>query len=173
MRCYNCDRFEQYARDCRTSTHEDTRKNVSKCKSLSERGKCNILSIKGIAHDRYVDVVVDTGSANNLISKDIVERNTNFNNNQVKILTAGCHSTLTLGNVQVKVPLGHFKTTINAIVVEKLPKPLILGTKFLQEFNVSISFVDHSIILLNKSDEIIQFKRQSPLLQSVFRHQGG
>ncbi|EFA12073.1 hypothetical protein TcasGA2_TC006880 [Tribolium castaneum] len=66
----------------------------------------------------------------------------------------GGDRTSTLGIVKVKIELGNFKTEIDAIVVEKLPKPVILRTKFLHKFRACVNFDDGSIKLRNGFDNV-------------------
>lgn len=54
--------------------------------------------------------------------------------------TAGRHLVKVLGTATVAVTLGMYKTNVEALVMNKLDKPLILGNEFLKEHTSTICY---------------------------------
>ncbi|EFA13152.1 uncharacterized protein LOC107398436 [Tribolium castaneum] len=153
---WNRDKSREYARTFeydKTVSFRD-----SQITLLNENEKCGsnskILTLKGVGNDRYIDIVIDTGSAGNLVSRNVVEGRKINTSHRTTILSTGGDRTSMLGIAKVKIELGNFKTEIDAIVVEKLPKPVILGTEFLHKFRACVNFDEGSIKLRNGFNKV-------------------
>lgn len=104
----------------------------------------NILLITGYHRGKNVDVIIDTGCSNNLVSRELVE-NKLSDKNRLFLRTVGNHKIPTLGKTNFELHLGNRKFEFEAIVVDKLPSPVILGDAFLKREEVIINYGEKMI----------------------------
>lgn len=120
-----------------------------------------ILIIKGFVNNRKTDIIIDTGSAENIVTQDYANK-IRKNSNTVFLLAAGGHKLPVLGSTRLNVKIKNFTTTVKALVIEQSPKPLILGMNFLLKHQSNINFQDCSITLNpNKSNSTRIFFNKS------------
>lgn len=71
-----------------------------------------------------------------------------------RIRTAGNQIINVLGTTEIKVRIGNIHVTTTALVLKEMPKPVILGTKFLQEIGAVLDFADNTFRISEKQMSI-------------------
>jgi len=93
---------------------------------------------------------LDTGSAQNLISKSIVNGFQRVPENKYLLRTAGNQIISAVGKATITVEIGDFKTKCTALVLDCMPNAIILGYHFLKNNNANIAFSNDSITFADK-----------------------
>lgn len=109
----------------------------------------NILKVIGTVENKLeVEIILDTGSSQCVIDKSLVKEIKPMES-QINLIAAGGVRLLPLGIAEVYIRLGDLSGYINAVVIEKLSKPLILGTNFLNKNNARIDYGQQTVELIN------------------------
>ncbi|KAK9753373.1 RNase H-like domain found in reverse transcriptase [Popillia japonica] len=112
--------------------------------SGTSRFKDNILTLRGKIFNQPQEIVLDTGSSYNLISRTIAKEITPLETAPI-LVTVGSNVINVLGKSQIPITLKQRQFQIEALVVEKLPVPLLLGYNFMRDNGVIINFSNNSI----------------------------
>lgn len=96
-------------------------------------------------------IIIDTGSEQNIISKDLA---TSIDTRQTAhLLAVGNTRVETLGKTVVKLRLANLTIPCTAIVVDKLPLPLILGMRSLTDLEAVIDLKKFELRLFSDGKE--------------------
>ncbi|KAL1514358.1 hypothetical protein ABEB36_003627 [Hypothenemus hampei] len=106
----------------------------------------NILSIKGIINDKYIDIVLDTGAGRSIIRKNIATKIDKIHSN-IDIIGAGGIRIPIIGKNIGKIELGNVKIYTPLLIANHLSRPVILGNDFLQRTGAIINYRDNTISL--------------------------
>lgn len=108
-----------------------------------------------------MQIILDTGCSKNIISKEFVQNvlqeRIKQSQNVQTLRTAGGHIINPIGEIEVIVKFGNSKETCKTLIIEDLPKPLILGTTFLKNNKAMIDFGESMVHLKETS---IHFQNQ-------------
>lgn len=127
--------------------------------------KQELVKVKGrINHTAPAEFLIDSGSTDNVITwlhaKVPVKRS------EVEFLKSAAGTLMdVLGESDVKIQIGEWKGVIKALVVCHLPCDLVLGVKFLTEYQAVIDFSDMQLTLHNGENKIcsVPFGRKTVL----------
>lgn len=94
---------------------------------------------------------MDTGSAKNIICKKYIDKMT-APQKATTLRTAGGYGVSVIGETIEKIKIARKWFSVKFLVIENLPRPMILGTEFLSEHGVIIDF-KNSIISMNDGNQ--------------------
>lgn len=107
-----------------------------------------ILVIQGVVFSKNVDIIIDTGAFENITSAKFVKEFQILPLGTRHLVTADDHRIQIKGQKTLQITFqNNTAITVDTLVIENLPKPLLLGVKFLLQYGAIINF----------SDKILQF----------------
>lgn len=92
--------------------------------------------------------VIDTGSQRNVVTKSFISKLKN--SHKAYLMAAGGHRVPVLGSAYLELNLSSFSTTCEALVIETLPFPLLLGLEFLEQHSATICLKSRTIDLVHR-----------------------
>lgn len=100
------------------------------------------------------EIILDTGSAQNLVSKTLVHSYKRVPSNKYRLRTAGNQIISAIGKTSIIVEIGDFKTECTALVLDCMPNSFILGYNFLKNNRAVIDFSTKKIVFKSKEQEL-------------------
>lgn len=128
-----------------------------------------VLIVKGkINRTVNTEIILDTGTSKNVISRKFVEETLRTKITQPKekniLQTAGGFILNPTGEVQICINFAEYNDVCTALVVEDLPKPVILGTTFLKRNNAILDF-NRSEVIFGTNRKNVRVKFQGEKIQ--------
>jgi len=119
----------------------------------------DVLSVTGSLNGADIEIIVDTASVKNIIDCKYVDRN------QIKpcggmyfIKVANSSLVKIVGIAEINVGLASCIFTLEALVIENLPKPVLLGLEFLRRYDSIIDLKANKICFKNNRNEMVDLE---------------
>lgn len=137
--------FQKQEYPKRTRTKTIAPRFVLSTRAHSKDPHLRVLTAKADINEVATTVIIDTGSEQNIICKD---QATSIDTQQMAhLLAVGNTRVSTLGQTTIRLQLANLTISCTAVVVEKLPIPLIVGMRTLTDLKAVIDLRTHELRL--------------------------
>ena len=120
--------------------------------------QCNVAILTGELAGKTVEMIIDSGSAVSLVTKQEVNtlKHDKLLNAPVRLVTASGEPMLITGCIQAPVRISQLEITHQFLVVERLVTPVILGVDILQQHNLLLNFASSPAVVISKPTHLVE-----------------
>jgi len=128
---------------------------VYNCYENNEMNKIkHKIEILGKINDQYKLLLLDTGASKTVIHKDTIQCNNIINKNNIYLETANNSKLNVLGSTMIKIEIGPIIIDHEAIIIDNLCSPILLGLDFMKRVRTILNLKDGLITFNFNNQEI-------------------